>query len=137
MEDYRHRLLVIVAGYPQEMKAFIDSNPGLRSRFGQFLHFPNISDDDLYNLITRLDGQDGYTIDADAGDLIPDLLSQLRTGHGRQFGNAHAAIQLFEQIKGVHAARLFEMYGDDFPAQELDAMPASDVPHSGYTAAIR
>ena len=48
MEDERDRLVVIVAGYPAEMESFINSNPGLRSRFNRFIEYPNFNDQELW-----------------------------------------------------------------------------------------
>lgn len=54
MEDDRDSLVVIIAGYNNEMKRFIDSNPGLQSRFNRYIHFNDYSADELYQMFTKL-----------------------------------------------------------------------------------
>ena len=66
VEDHRDDVVVIVAGYPQEMETFIDSNPGLRSRFPKTIHFPDYSDDELAQIFENLCTQSRYQCD-DAG----------------------------------------------------------------------
>src|SRR5512133_3106253 len=66
MEDYRHRLVVIVAGYPRLMHHFLQSNPGLRSRFSREIAFPDYSTDDLVAITRKLAGDYEYTLDEDA-----------------------------------------------------------------------
>jgi len=62
MEDNRDRLVVIVAGYQRPMERFLDSNPGLRSRFTRSIHFPDYSANELYDIFSGLATAGRYTI---------------------------------------------------------------------------
>jgi AAA+ superfamily predicted ATPase len=70
MEDFRHRLVVIVAGYPRLMRAFLDSNPGLRSRFAREISFPDYSTLDLLEITRRLAAEHEYELGAGADDAL-------------------------------------------------------------------
>src|SRR5207247_10452067 len=61
MEDNRHRLVVIVAGYPRLMRRFLESNPGLRSRFSREITFPDYSEDELVAIFRRFASEAEYT----------------------------------------------------------------------------
>src|SRR3989449_231709 len=74
MEDYRHRLVVIVAGYPLLMHHFLRSNPGLRSRFSREIVFPDYSTDELVEITKKLAGEYEYTLDAEAVDVLRQIL---------------------------------------------------------------
>src|SRR6188508_1038978 len=89
MEDYRHRLVVIVAGYPRLMHRFLDSNPGLRSRFSREITFPDYSTDDLLAITQTLAGEYEYTFDDGAREALRDILAGAARGEG--FGNARFA----------------------------------------------
>src|SRR5581483_10098919 len=67
MEDHRHRLVVIVAGYPRLMRRFLESNPGLRSRFSREIDFPDYSTDELVEIFHRFAVEHEYTV-GDGGD---------------------------------------------------------------------
>ena len=54
MENHRDRLVVIVAGYPHEMQRFINSNPGLSSRFKTFVNFPDYNADELFDIFVKI-----------------------------------------------------------------------------------
>src|SRR3954466_6412293 len=68
MEDHRHRLVVIVAGYPSLMHEFLDSNPGLRSRFSRELIFPDYSSEELIAITGRFSEENEYRLTGDARD---------------------------------------------------------------------
>jgi SpoVK/Ycf46/Vps4 family AAA+-type ATPase len=109
MEDYRHRLVVIVAGYPRLMQHFLRSNPGLRSRFSREISFPDYSTDDLVAITKRLAGEYEYTLDDDATTALTQILGNAARGEG--FGNARFSRTLFEQALNAQALRLAGVQG--------------------------
>jgi stage V sporulation protein K len=104
MEDNRERLVVIVAGYPELMNQFLDSNPGLRSRFPRTIRFPDYSDDELVEIVIRRAQRDDYKL----ADGVPDSLRQLfaRFPRDRGFGNGRFARHLFEAALEAQGMRL-------------------------------
>lgn len=104
MEDHRHRLVVIVAGYPRLMESFLLSNPGLRSRFAREITFPDYSVDALEAIFNQMLGQHEYTLEAGADQMLRRILSGLHAGEDS--GNARFARTLFEQALNRQALRL-------------------------------
>ncbi|NKR09681.1 AAA family ATPase, partial [Escherichia coli] len=82
MEDYRHRLVVIVAGYPRLMHRFLDSNPGLRSRFARELSFPDYSTSDLLEISRRLAAEHEYELGPGAAEALERILAGAARGEG-------------------------------------------------------
>ena len=76
MEDHRHRLVVIVAGYPRLMRAFLDSNPGLRSRFARELVFPDYSTEDLLEITRRLAAEHEYELGPGADEALERIFDR-------------------------------------------------------------
>jgi hypothetical protein len=104
MEDRRHDLVLIVAGYPDPMAAFIAQNPGLASRFRTTIEFADYTDDELEAIFTTLAEGADY-------DVTPDCLSRFRTllsatPRGPLFGNGRFARNMLEEAIGRHAWRL-------------------------------
>ena len=104
IEDRRETTVVIAAGYPDEMAEFIDSNPGLRSRFPKTIRFADYSTDELLSIFASICRKNSY-------EPTPDARVKLRAyfdaqDRGKGFGNGRVARNLFEQVVGNQATRL-------------------------------
>jgi stage V sporulation protein K len=117
MEDFRHRLIVIVAGYPRPMERFLDSNPGLRSRFAREIVFPDYTTDELLAITRGFAREHEYRLAPDAEAALRRLFDSAVRGEG--FGNARYARTIFEQALNAQALRLATVTGK--PLEELDA----------------
>lgn len=106
MEDHRNDLIVIVAGYTEPMQRFIESNPGLQSRFNKYLHFEDYSPDDLTSIFTRLAKQHDYELTAAAQAKVTSVFQQAYQNRTRTFGNARLSRNLFEKAISDHAMRI-------------------------------
>lgn len=104
MEDHRHRLVVIVAGYPRLMESFLLSNPGLRSRFAREITFPDYSVDELQKIFHQMLAQHEYRLQPGADQTLRRILAGLHAGEDS--GNARFARTLFEQALNRQALRL-------------------------------
>ena len=104
MEDYRHRLVVIVAGYPRLMHEFLDSNPGLRSRFSREITFPDYSNDELVEIMRTFARDNEYLLGDGADIEVRSILAG--AARGERFGNARFVRTLFEQSLNAQAVRI-------------------------------
>lgn len=106
MEDNRDRLIVIVAGYPVEMKRFLNSNPGLNSRFTRFIEFPDYTPQELCRIFTLMCRKNGLVL---TPELKEKTLHHFMHLHGRReenFGNARLVRNCFEAAINAQASRL-------------------------------
>lgn len=106
MEDQRDRLVVIVAGYSKEMTDFIESNPGLRSRFSTYIHFANFNEDELEQIFEQLAESGGYRLDEAARSALKKLFGERLVATDRSFGNGRYVRNTFETILRNQALRL-------------------------------
>lgn len=128
MEDHRHRLVVIVAGYPRLMRAFLDSNPGLRSRFAREISFPDYSTGELLEITRRLAAEHEYELGPGAEDALERILGGAERGEG--FGNARYARTIFEQALNRQALRLARVEGRalaELDRDEVTTLAADDL----------
>lgn len=104
MEDHRDEIVVIVAGYSEQMDQFLSSNPGMASRFSRTVEFPNYSVDELVTIVRGLCGKHYYELTDSALDALTAYFE--RTPKGPTFGNGRVARQLFESMINRQASRL-------------------------------
>ena len=106
MEDYRDRLVVIIAGYKDEMQRFIDSNPGLQSRFNRYIDFPDYSGAELSDIFKMYMKKNQYTLTPDAEAYLKEQFDYAVAHKDRNFGNARFARNVFEKSIQQQANRL-------------------------------
>jgi stage V sporulation protein K len=124
MEDYRHQLVVIVAGYPALMRAFLESNPGLQSRFSREITFPDYSTDELLAITDKFAHDADYSLEEGAHATLRRILDGAK--RGERFGNARFVRTLFEQALNAHAVRLADRL-EGATTNELSTLTASDL----------
>lgn len=106
MEDDRDRLVVILAGYTDEIKGFIDSNPGLQSRFNRYIHFDDYSVDELVSIFKYNLRKSQYKIKRDALEELQRKIVIAVSRKDKHFGNARYCRNIFEKIISNQANRL-------------------------------
>ena len=123
MEDHRDDLAVVVAGYPDEMRQFIETNPGLESRFARTLEFPDYTTDELLRIFDSMSGGKEYHLDEDARSKLAEVIAEEPRGHG--FGNARFVRNVFEQAVAMQAVRLADVASPT--RQQLTTLTAADI----------
>lgn len=106
MEDDRNRLVVILAGYTNEIKAFINSNPGLQSRFNRYIQFDDYSSDDLVDIFKLNMRKSNYRIKRDAYEKLKEFFSAAVENKDQNFGNGRFVRNTFERVVQNQADRL-------------------------------
>lgn len=106
MEDNRDDFVVIVAGYTEPMKKFIDSNPGLKSRFNKYIEFPDYSIDELEEIFYMNCKKYDYKVDEEVKHQIRALITAKKIENLQNFANAREVRNLFEEIITNQARRI-------------------------------
>jgi ATP-dependent Clp protease ATP-binding subunit ClpA len=129
MEDDRDDLIVIVAGYTEPMKKFIESNPGIRSRFNKQINFPDYTDDELMAIFELIGTQNHYGLDDGARAAVKSWFAvQPRDA---TFGNGRTARNLFEDCVTHQASRVVDVKNPT--DEQLTTLTAADVPSPAST----
>ena len=129
MEDHRENFVVIVAGYPQQMGNFINSNPGLKSRFNKYFQFPDYTSDEMIRIFESMCQEYNYMLDSGAEQKINHHLQEICSSKGKNFANAREVRNIFEKIIGNQATRLMNM---DHPSEEdMLTITESDIVNVG------
>jgi len=129
MEDDRGRFVCIVAGYTDEMHDFIDSNPGLKSRFTETIHFDDYTAEEMSQIFVNLAASKNFTIDSDASSAIRRMMESVCLRKDKNFGNARVARQLFDQTVEHQSQRLVQLMGDpSLKEEDMFAITSADLP---------
>ena len=124
MEDYRDNLIVIVAGYTDLMHDFINSNPGLSSRFNKYIHFDDYTPSEMVQIFDRMCSINGFTASEDARKKLLRIFSEKCIKRDRNFANAREVRNLFENAYTSQASRL---YGTSPSELEMKLLTAKDI----------
>ncbi|MET0624471.1 MAG: AAA family ATPase [Pyrinomonadaceae bacterium] len=126
MEDHRDELVVIVAGYTGRMQDFLDSNPGLRSRFNKHLHFDDYGVEQLVHIFKAFCKKSDFLVTEGAEKELSSVFGVLCASRDETFGNARAARNLFEATLSKQANRLVSLPKVD--REILSTIEAADIP---------
>jgi len=126
MEDNRDRIAVIVAGYPEEMKDFINMNPGLNSRFTRYIEFEDYSPHELAQIFTKLAGDNDYTLNETGYSALLAHFTAAHAKRGRDFGNGRYVRRIFEEAVEKHATRVKKTGVKD--RESLATLTEADLP---------
>ena len=125
MEDYRDDLIVITAGYSKQMQTFINSNPGLKSRFSRFIHFEDYSSKQLFEILKLMSSKANYSLSANASTHLKRFFLSVNDINKHPFANGRGVRNLLEKILTIHANRMALM--DDPTPDELCVIVAEDI----------
>lgn len=130
MEDRRNSFVVIVAGYPAKMEEFLNSNPGLASRFNDVVHFEDYTNEELLEIFRRLIARHGMLTPSPLlEERVAGWLAAKRAEAKAQFGNAREVRNLMGILFRRQARRLAKVYPDsDPPETDWDSFSPDDVP---------
>ncbi len=106
MEDNRNDLIVIVAGYTDKMEEFVNSNPGLKSRFNKYIFFSDYTGEELTQIFNSMAKKQEYQPDEEAGKYVEEYLTSLAKAHEPNFANARAARNYLEKCIERQATRI-------------------------------
>ena len=136
LEDDRGKFICIVAGYTDQMHDFIDTNPGLKSRFTQTIHFDDYTPDELTEIFLKLAAGKNFTVDEDTKAAIHRLFEQLYLRRDKNFGNAREARRIFNESVERQSQRLIkQMTTPGFQESDMFALTKEDLPMSQSEAA--
>ena len=122
MEDYRDKFIVIVAGYKKQMKDFISSNPGLKSRFSKYIEFPDYSCEELQEIFEMFCRKYQYVLTKEAHQVVNEVIAFIEREKDEEFGNARVIRNLFESVITMQSTRL-----NAFDFKSLMTIEASDI----------
>ena len=127
MEDDRKRLVLVVAGYQENMKDFISANPGLKSRFNRYIEFPDYTPEELMKIFELFCKKSEYKLYKKAKERLMEVFQELYDKKDEHFGNGRLARNMFEQIIENHSNRIVESNKEQ-TKRALTTILVEDIP---------
>lgn len=131
MEDHRKDLIVIVAGYTDLMDQFLESNPGLRSRFSNFIHFDDYTADELMEILRRNLADQEYKLSAQAETKAYEMLQSRVANKPANFANARDVRNFMEHAIANQASRIIKIKSAGEDKELLGTIEKEDLPEFG------
>ena len=129
LEDDRGKFICIVAGYTDQMHDFIDTNPGLKSRFTQTIHFDDYTPDELTQIFLNLAAGKKFIVDENTKAAIHRQFEQLYLRRDKNFGNAREARRIFNEAVEKQSQRLVTLMNDpNFKEEDMFRLTTADLP---------
>lgn len=126
MEDHRDDFIVIVAGYPDLMKEFISSNPGLKSRFNQYINFSDYKPEELKQIFEYECRRQNLTLDDDCENYLTEHFTELYENRDKDYANGRDVRNYFEKVIKMRANRLSPIL-DGITADEYRMIRLEDL----------
>lgn len=127
MEDDRSKFIVIAAGYTDEMKKFVSSNPGMQSRFGKSITFEDYSPKDLMEIVYRTLQSEKKKISSDAEEILLKHFNELYRNRDKKFGNARIVRNILESVKQKMLLRIADIPQSERNEDTLNTIVISDI----------
>ena len=127
MEDRRGEFIVIAAGYTQNMEKFMESNPGLKSRFDKVFYFEDFNADELYTVAINQLGENNITPDAAAAEQLKKYIEFMYKNRDKYFGNGRSVRKVIEEAIRNQHLRLSELPKNKQTAKAINTLVLEDV----------
>ncbi len=131
MEDDRGKFVVIAAGYKNEIYNFLDTNPGMKSRFDKYLHIDDYTDEELFKILLGMAKKKKYKIADEAIELIKKNIYKIVATKDKNFANARDARKLFDRIIAIHSDRVSKLSDSEITDEALTTIQKVDIPTDG------
>jgi SpoVK/Ycf46/Vps4 family AAA+-type ATPase len=127
MEDDRGKFVVIAAGYKKEMERFLAANPGMRSRFTDFIHLDDYNPDELFRIYELTLKNENYFLDEEAKAKVKDAIAEIYNNRGDDFANARTMRNLADETTRRQSSRISELTKDERTTEVLTTITADDI----------
>src|SRR5262249_6932885 len=127
MEDRRGEFVVIAAGYTENMRRFLESNPGLKSRFDKEFHFEDYTASQLYDIAVKMFADNNIKPDKEASKYLKNFLADMHAYKDRYFGNARSVRKIVEEAIRNQHLRLSKIEASKRSSEMIKVLALADV----------